>query len=248
MGRDARDEYDAGHIPGAVFFDQDAIVNASSTLPHALPSPEFFAERVGALGISDTDTIIVCDGPGFFSAPRVWWMFRTMGARDVRVLDGGIDNWKAQNRPVTETATTRKPTHFNVNYKANAIATLNDMKNHVSRQDIQIADARGPGRFTGDQPEPRPGMRSGHMPGAKNIPFMQLSENGFFKNQTSLRDALQSAGVDPDKPTVTTCGSGVTAAVITLALASLGNEDTKLYDGSWSEWGALENTPIETGN
>lgn len=245
--RDARAEYDAGHIPRAVFFDHDVVVDPDSNLPHAIPSPATFAQHASAMGITRHDTIVVYDGPGFFSAPRVWWLFRVMGADKVYVLDGGIDGWKADGRFVTDKPTKTASAAFIPQFDSAKMATFSDMQSIVADRSMQIADARGAGRFSGAEAEPRPGMRSGHMPGARNVPFGTLADNGRFKDLGALRTTLVDAGIDPEKPVVTTCGSGVTAAVITLALASLGNENTKLYDGSWSEWGARQDTAIETG-
>lgn len=247
QNRDGAAEFAASRIPGAVFFDQDRIVEPGNPLPHALPPAGVFAAAAGSLGIRETDDIVVYDGPGHFTAPRVWWMFRLFGARSVRVLDGGFDRWAAEGRPV-ETGTPAAPEKatFIAGNGRGGVASLEKMKALVADRSMQIADARGPGRFEGTEPEPRQGMRSGHMPGARNVPFNKLSENGFFKNDKELRAVFEASGIDPDKPVVTSCGSGVTAAVITLALASLGNDDTLLYDGSWSEWGGRDDTPIET--
>lgn len=245
--RDARAEYDAAHIPGAIFFDQDAVVDPSSALPHTLPAPLEFERHASAMGICRDDTIIVYDGPGMFTAPRVWWMFRTMGADKVFVLDGGFDNWKADGRPVTDAPTRIAGTAFVPHFNRKAAVTLDEMRTIVESGTSQIADARGPGRFTGEEPEPRAGMRSGHIPGARNVHYASLSENGYLKDLGGLRAALLDAGIDPEKPVVTTCGSGVTAAVIVLALASLGVEDARLYDGSWAEWGGRDDTPVVTG-
>lgn len=246
MGRNARAEYDAGHIPRAVFFDQDAVVDPDSPLPHTLPSPTVFEQHASAMGITVHDTIVVYDGPGFFSAPRVWWLFRIMGAKNVFVLDGGIDGWKAEGRFVTDKPTKTAASAFIPDFRADAVASFTEMQAIVEGGTMQIADARGPGRFNGTEPEPREGMRSGHMPGARNVHYATLAENGLFKDVNALRETLVAAGIDPEKPVVTSCGSGVTAAVITLALASLGNENTKLYDGSWAQWGSRADTPVET--
>ncbi|GAA5625339.1 3-mercaptopyruvate sulfurtransferase [Brucella sp. NBRC 12953] len=246
-GRNGRDEYDAGHIPGAVFFDQDVIADKDSGLPHTLPSPELFARHVGAMGITADETIVVYDGPGMFSAPRVWWMFRVMGVKNVLVLDGGFDGWKAANFPVTDEVTKIAATLFTPSFNASKVVDFAEMSKIVDGRSSQIADARATGRFTGRDAEPREGMRSGHMPGARNVPVGSLSENGQLKSLDSLREIFASAGVDLNKPVVTSCGSGVTAAVITLALTSLGHEDNRLYDGSWSEWGSRQDTPVVTG-
>src|SRR5690606_28210965 len=188
------------------------------------------------------------DGPGFFSAPRVWWMFRLMGAREVFVLDGGFDAWKREGRPTTADVTKIAPSFFNAEFDADRVASLADMRAIVDSGSSQVADARPAGRFTGADPEPRPGMRSGHMPGAKNVPATALSRDGKLLAVDELRSVLESAGLDLSKPVVTSCGSGVTAAVISLALASVGHEDNRLYDGSWTEWGGRADTPVVTGN
>lgn len=247
QNRDARTEYDAAHIPGAIFFDQDAVVDPHSQLPHALPSPLEFERHASAMGIARDDKIIIYDGPGMFTAPRVWWMFGLMGAKDVFVLDGGFDNWKTDGRPVTDTPTPIAGTAFVPRANPSLAVSLDEMKTIIADSSAQIADARGPGRFTGEEAEPREGMRSGHMPGACNVPFGLLSDNGYLKDLDGLRAALTDAGIDLEKPVVTTCGSGVTAAVINLALASLGAEGHRLYDGSWSEWGSRADTAVQTG-
>jgi len=247
MGRDPKAEHAESRIPGAVLFDQDDIVDPNSSLPHALPPAELFAEKVGALGISDGDTIVVYDGPGFFSAPRVWWLFRHFGAEKVYLLDGGFDGWKAGDLPVeTSTAPEKAPRNFTAKSKED-VASFADMQAVVSEGSRQIADARPAGRFTGEVPEPREGMRSGHMPGAKSVPVTSLAENGKMKSPKALRALFESSSVDLSRPVVTTCGSGVTAAAISFALTSLGHQDVKLYDGSWSEWGSRSDTPVETG-
>lgn len=246
-GRNGRDEYDARHVPGAVFFDQDLIADKESGLPHTLPSPELFARHVGSMGITADETVVVYDGPGMFSAPRVWWMFRVMGVKNVLVLDGGFDGWKAANFPVTDEATKIAATLFTPSFNDAKVVNFAEMSKIVDGRSSQIADARAAGRFTGRDAEPREGMRSGHMPGARNVSVGTLSENGELKSLDSLREIFANAGVDLKKPVVTSCGSGVTAAVITLALTSLGHEDNRLYDGSWSEWGSSQDTPVVTG-
>jgi len=245
--RDGRAEYDAAHIPGAVFFDHDLVSDQESPLPHTLPSPQDFAQYVGTMGISADDTIVVYDGPGFFSAPRAWWMFRVMGVFQVYVLDGGFDRWKAAGRPVTAEKTRIAPCIFHADFDAARVASLADMRRIVGTHESQIADARGPGRFAGTEPEPRAGIRSGHMPGAKNVPASMLSENGQLLPRDRLRKLILDAGIDLSQPVVTSCGSGITAAAITLALETLGHTDNRLYDGSWTEWGGLTDTPVVTG-
>jgi thiosulfate/3-mercaptopyruvate sulfurtransferase len=245
--RDADEEFAAGHIPGAVRFDHDKIANHSTGLPHMVPSPEVFAAAVGAMGISETHRIVVYDGPGIFSAPRGWWLFRMMGARQVFVLDGGIDGWKAEGRPLEAGTPSPAPCTFVADLILEKVIDFQTMLSIVSDGTRQIADARPAGRFTGTEPEPRAGMRSGHMPGARSLPSNTFSVNGKLRPLPELRQAIEDAGIDFGKPVVTTCGSGITAAIITLALESLGHEDNALYDGSWSEWGGRPDTPVVTG-
>lgn len=245
--RNAAEEYAEAHIPGAVLFDQDKIADHSSGLAHTIPSPEYFAEEVGRLGISETDTIVVYDGIGMFASPRVWWLFRVMGAKNVYVLDGGMDGWKREGRPVTSDLPEPAPAVFKPNYDASKVTTLDGMRTIVDEQQIQIADARSAGRFTGTDPEPRAGLRSGHMPGAKSLPSGVFAENGRFKSLPELKKTIEASGIDLSRPVVTSCGSGITAAIITLALTSLGHAENTLYDGSWTEWGGLDDTPIVTG-
>ncbi|TCP90908.1 thiosulfate/3-mercaptopyruvate sulfurtransferase [Rhizobium sp. PP-CC-2G-626] len=246
--RDPKAEYAAGHIPGAIFFDHDALSDATTGLPHTLPAPESFSVSVGALGIADTDTIVVYDGPGFFSAPRAWWMFRVMGAKDVYVLDGGLDGWKSEGRPVTTETPPVPLAVFTPTFDERAVTSFTEMTQIVGEGRRQIADARSFGRFTGEEAEPRAGMRSGHMPGARSLPAGGFAANGRFKSLPELQKLVADAGIDLDKPVVTSCGSGITAAIITLALQSLGHTDNTLYDGSWSEWGSRADTAIATGN
>lgn len=247
QGRNAKAEYEAGHIPGAVFFDHDQVVDPDSTLPHTLPRPEVFARHAGSMGISADDTIVVYDGPGVFSAPRVWWMFRVMGVFQVYLLDGGIDRWKREGRPLTSEPTRVAPCIFHADFDENRVASFDEMRGIVEAHSAQVADARPAGRFSGAEPEPRQGVRSGHMPGAVSVPATTLSRNGSLLPLDELKSAIEKAGVDLSKPVVTSCGSGVTAAVITLALESLGHKDNKLYDGSWTEWGGRSDTPVVTG-
>jgi thiosulfate/3-mercaptopyruvate sulfurtransferase len=245
--RDPKAEYAAGHIPGAVFYDQDLIADLTSGLPHTIPSADIFSEAIGALGIGEADTIVVYDGPGIFSAPRVWWLLRTFGAKNVFVLDGGLDGWKTEGRPLSTDAPTPVPTVFRVDFDKNAVTSFEAMKTIIANGSRQIADARGAGRFSGDEAEPRAGMRSGHMPGAKNLPSGVFSINGQLKPLDELKTVIEDAGIDLDRPVTTTCGSGVTAAIIMLSLQSLGHDDNTLYDGSWSEWGGRSDTTVVTG-
>lgn len=240
-------EYASGHIPGAVFFDQDYIADHATGLPHTIPSPEVFATEVEKLGISDTDTIVVYDGPGLAAAPRVWWLFKVMGAQKVFVLDGGMDGWKKQGRAVETDLPEPRPAVFSVRFDHQSVVGIDEMKQIVADRSAQIADARSRGRFLGTDPEPRPGMPSGHMPGARSIPFGELSRDGSLKPLDELRQMMTDAGIDLSRPVVTSCGSGVTAAVITFALHSLGHQDNRLFDGSWSEWASRQDTPIVTG-
>ena len=245
--RDAKAEYEAGHIPGAIFFDQDEVVDPDSKLPHTLPDPATFARHAGSMGISADDTIVVYDGPGMFSAPRVWWMFRVMGVFQVYVLDGGFDRWKAAGRPVTAEQTKVAPNIFHVDFDPSRVASLDEMKGIVASGESQIADARPAGRFAGEEPEPRAGVRGGHMPGAKSLPASTLSRDGKLLPPEELKKRFEEAGVDLSKPVVTSCGSGITAAVITLALETLGHSANRLYDGSWTEWGGRSDTPVVKG-
>lgn len=248
QNRNGAVEYSEGHVPGAVFFDQDAIADHSTGLPHTIPSPEVFAEAVGKLGIRETDTIVVYDGPGIFTAPRVWWLFRVMGADKVYVMDGGIDGWKRDGRPLETDLPEPATAVFTPNFAVEKVTYLDGMRGIVAERRLQIADARSAGRFAARDPEPRAGVRGGHMPGARNIPVTTLSEGGRLKDVETLKSIFAEAGIDLAKPVVTTCGSGITAAAITLALHSVGHEDNFLFDGSWSEWGGRADTPVETGD
>ena len=245
--RDGKAEYEAQHIPGAVYFDIDDITQADSNLPHTLASPEVFAQKVGALGISDEDTIVVYDGMGLFSAARVWWNFRIMGASKAVLLNGGLPRWIEDRLPIEAGQSPLYPKLFKANHTPEAVASFADMSAIVGNGTMQVADARPAARFTGEAPEPRAGMRSGHMPGAFSVPMTDLTSNGALRPTDELKAVFTNAGVDLQKPIVTSCGSGVTAAVLSLALETIGHRDHKLYDGSWSEWGGREDTPVESG-
>ena len=218
QNRDAKAEYDAAHIPGAIFFDHEEMSNPDLSLPHTLLNPEAFAAAISSMGITNDDTIVVYDGPGMTTSPRVWWMLRTFGAKNVSILDGGFDSWKNAGRPVTNEVTKIAPSAFVPNFDAGKVASFTDMREIVESKSRQIADARSAGRFKGVDPEPRAGLRSGHMPGARSVPASSLADNGYLKDINSLRQVFDDAGVDLSQPVVTSCGSGITAAVITLAL------------------------------
>jgi thiosulfate/3-mercaptopyruvate sulfurtransferase len=243
--RDAHAEYRDGHIPGAVFFDIDAIADHSSDLPHMLPGPTQFSEAAGALGIGDGDTVVVYDSVGLFSAARVWWTFRIFNANKVFILDGGLPQWKSENRPLEKGDTKREPRKFNADMNVGAVALLDDVRLALSGDSVQIVDARSAERFAGTAPEPRPGLRSGHMPGALNVPYERLLENGHLVPRARIEAIFKDAGVDLDKPIITSCGSGLTAAILTLALESIERKPKGLYDGSWTEWGGRPDLPVK---
>ncbi len=245
-GRSGAQEFEEQHIPGAVFFDLDAISDHSSDLPHMLPSPEAFGTAVGALGISDGARIVVYDSVGLFSAARVWWTFKTFGVKDVRILEGGLPRWLAEGRPVEKGASTRPAAQFTPHFDASRVADIEQVAQISQDHSAQILDARAAARFRGEVPEPRPGLRSGHIPGALNLPFDAVVENGQIASAEKVKAALEHAGVDLSRPVVTSCGSGVTASVLWLALESIGKPPQALYDGSWTEWGSSDK-PLATG-
>ena len=246
--RDGKAEFLAGHIPGAVFFDIDAIADHSTDLPHMLPDADAFAVAAGALGLSESDTIVVYDGLGLFTAPRVWWTLKVFGAVDVRVLDGGFSAWKRAGFPIETGAAKPKPAKFDPRFSDEMVRSFDQVRKHLAAKDATIVDARSAPRFRGEAPEPRPGLASGHMPGARNVPYDTLADDqGRLKPPEEVRKLFQNAGVDLSAPVVTSCGSGVTAAVLLFALASLGKHDVTLYDGSWTEWGSRPGAAVATG-
>ncbi len=247
--RDARAEYLEEHIPGAIFFDIDEIADTKSKLPHMLPPPEKFSSRMRSMGIGDGARIVVYDSKGTFSAPRVWWTFRVMGHDDVTVLNGGLPKWKREGLPLESGEPRPRSTrHFTSRRNADLVRDMSDMKALLRDHSAEIVDARSADRFEGRAPEPRSGLRSGHIPGAHNVPYGKLlREDGTLKSPTELQAVFTEAGVDLTKPVVTSCGSGITASLLALALANIGHRRTAVYDGSWAEWGADQTLPVEAG-
>jgi thiosulfate/3-mercaptopyruvate sulfurtransferase len=250
---DTRSRYLESHIPGALFFDIEELSDHFTTLPHMLPTPENFSHTMSALGVSDDSTIIVYEQQGVFSAPRAWWMLRTFGAQHVYILDGGLRAWIASGLPTdsgppTESgAVPRSPTTFHARLQREAVVSLSQLKEQLAKHQ-QILDARSAARFNGTAPEPRPGLSSGHMPGATNIPFTELVEDGRLKSAEKLREYFATKNVDLHQPITTTCGSGVTAAVIALSLEVVGAQNVALYDGSWAEYAQQPDSVIEKTN
>jgi thiosulfate/3-mercaptopyruvate sulfurtransferase len=244
-----KEDYLKAHIPGAVFFDVDAVSDHDNPLPHMFPSAEQFSRDVGALGIGNGDTVVVYDAGGWVAGPRAWWMFLAYGHNNARVLDGGLKKWRAEARPVASGAVTPKPAAFKAAFDAKRVRTIQQMVANVASRAEQVIDARAGDRFEGRVGEPRPGLRPGHIPGSRNVPYNNLFDaaTGAMKPLEELRAAFSGAGVKLDAPIVTSCGSGVTAAVLTLALYRLGLENPALYDGSWAEWGLPDGPEIAMG-
>ena len=245
--RDADAEYRAAHIPGAVRFNPDVVADTASPLPHMLATPDAFAAAVGALGIADTDTIVVYDGAGLFSAARAWWNFLLMGTTKTFVLDGGLPKWTAEHRPLAQGETHLQPTVFHPRFDADGVADAARILTALADPDMQVVDVRSAERFRAEVPEPRAGLRSGHMPGAKNLPFAELIEDGRLRDTAALKAAFAKAGIDVDKRVISSCGSGVTAPLLTLALVAAGHGMGIVYDGSWTEWGGRDDLPIVAG-
>jgi thiosulfate/3-mercaptopyruvate sulfurtransferase len=246
--RDAKAEYLDGHIPGALFFDIEEISDSASALPHMVPPVEKFVSRVRAMGVGDGHRVVVYDSQGLFSAPRVWWMFRLFGKEDVAVLDGGLPKWKAEGRPMEDGAPMPRDRHFTARRNAALIRDVTQVARAAKLGDEQIVDARSPGRFRGEEPEPRAGLRPGHIPGSVNVHYRALlNEDGTMKDADALRAAFEAGGTDLSRPIVTTCGSGISACILALALERIGHRRHAVYDGSWTEWGSYPDLKVATG-
>ena len=247
-GRDARAEYAATHIPGARFFDIDEIADHRSALPHMAPPPEKFISRMRAMGVGDGHQVVVYDATGLFSAARVWWTFRLMGKTDVAVLDGGLPKWLAEGRDTEDMPPVLRDRHITVSRQNHLVKDVTQVAHASKLAEAEIIDARSSPRFRGEVTEPRPGLRSGHIPGSKNVPYASvLNPDGTMKDAAALRAVFEAAGVDLKKPAITTCGSGITAAVLSLALERIGHRNHALYDGSWAEWGMYDDLPVAKG-
>ncbi len=246
--RNAASEYEAGHIPGAVFMDLEELADANSDLPNTLPLPEKFASRMQSLGLGDGSRIVVYDDSPFKSATRAWWMLTTFGAHDVAILDGGIAKWKTEGRALETGRPTLRHRHFTVWRDDKAVRNKGDILANLNSKSAEVVDARGAARFAGSEPEPREGMAAGHIPSSRNVPYDQLlNADGTWKTGDALRAVFGAAGVDMDKPMITTCGSGMTAAAVLFGARLAGKKDVSLYDGSWSEWGLDPDTPKAQG-
>lgn len=248
-GRDAHAEYEAAHIPGARFFDIDEISDRRSDLPHMAPPVEKFMSRMRRMGVGDGHQVVIYDGAGLLSAARVWWLFRLMGQRDVAVLDGGFPKWQAEEREIEDLPPMPKDRHMTVRYQNHLVRDVTQVSQASKVGDVQIVDARAPARFRGEVPEPREGVRSGHIPKARNVPYEALlNDDKTLKSPAETRAVFEAAGVDLARPIITSCGSGVTAAILALALERAGHDSWSLYDGSWAEWGLFPTLPIATGD
>jgi thiosulfate/3-mercaptopyruvate sulfurtransferase len=246
-GRNGGDEFRAAHIPGAVFFNIDEIADLDAGLPHMLPDPQKFARAMAALGLGDGMSFVIYDAHGLFAAARVWWTLRAFGVEDVKILEGGLPKWIHEGRPIEAGDAHPAPKTFTPKLDPGFVAGLADVKKALSLGTAQVIDARPADRFEGRTPEPRPGLKSGHMPGALNVPFVEIVERGALKTGSALTDTFEAHGVDLSKPVITTCGSGVTAAILALAVEEAGGTVTGLYDGSWAEWGGRADCPVATG-
>ncbi|KZL06421.1 3-mercaptopyruvate sulfurtransferase [Pseudovibrio sp. Ad26] len=244
MDRDAKKEYEQEHIPGTLFMDIDEVSDQNSPLPHMMPEPHIFSSKMRKMGIGDGQTIVVYDGMGIFSAARVWWMFRAFGVKSVFVLDGGLPAWKEEGYPVSDEVPARMERHFTAMLNNDMVRNLDEVQDAMDTSSHLVLDARAPERFKGLAPEPREGVRAGHMPGALNLPFGLLLNDGKLRSKEDLQNIFAQAGVDASTPVITSCGSGVTAAVITLALEQVGFTKNALYDGSWTEWGSSSKTEV----
>lgn len=247
--RDAKAEYDASHIPGARFFDIDEISDHRSDLPHMAPPVEKFMSRMRSMGVGDGHQVVVYDGAGLFSAARVWWLFKLMGKKDVAVLDGGFPKWVAEAHPTEDMPPLIRDRHLTASKQNNLVRDVTQVAHAAKLHDHEIIDARAPARFRGEAPEPREGLRAGHIPGSKNVHYESLlNADRTMKAPDDLRAVFEAAGVDLSKPAITTCGSGVTAAILSLALERIGKTDHSLYDGSWAEWGQFPTLNVATGD
>ncbi|MGH1367899.1 MAG: 3-mercaptopyruvate sulfurtransferase [Maritimibacter sp.] len=247
-GRDPKAEYDAAHIPGARFFDIDEIADLRSDLPHMVPPVEKFMSRMRAMGIGDGHQVVVYDGAGVMSAPRVWWLFRLMGKMDIAVLDGGLPKWQAEGHPVDDMPAHIRDRHMTTQVQADMVKDVTQVAAAAKLGDWTIVDARAPERFAGSAPEPREGLRSGHIPNSRNLYYRDLlNENGTMKDVSALKAAFETAGVDLDRPIISSCGSGITACVLDLALTRIGHGRHAVYDGSWAEWGMYNDLKVATG-